>query len=586
MAAPRSRLSTDDKASIMVNAKKSFGELSVGPTLNAGKLKALLLADGNSTRKCKALDLSHSNIRKVELSLGEVAALDFEGLTDLDLHGNLLVALDGHSLAFPHLSILRASNCRIRSLANFGSHFKIRQIDLSCNQLTHLTGLADTPLRFTLQALNIANNHIREFKGLAALSTFESLESLDLRGNPLTGFGLVTEGFALLSCPTLRQLNGRTVSDEVREAVDSWALEDACGRATAATVEAFRDALLHPEGVSLLATAAQAPRQGRIPRPTISDDSAGSSREWRDHSSGVLGEKQPDPEDSDRLHAKKHDSRENHEEACLTSCKLSSTGHGVFDKQLRLADGQVSTEEPTRAHSAASGSLARDFSGADGLAERSPSCCRGESQSKDYTDVCGERITACRQHGVSVGSNAQPLEHDVLRYSSSALTPIDACEPCKSCCCGSVSHMQYYHSRMRHISVAGDHSSKKEGSGRRSCADRGCCTGTQTPAGWMDPLEFPQGGPPSSKDSDADDDTEEQQGSCRAVPRHPTEGEPSDRDGKQGKEISVSREETQATLDEATSGEALADKFSSQTGETVETSDAYEDIDAATSLQV
>lgn len=44
----------------------------MGPILNAGKLKALLLADGNSTRKCKALDISHSNIRKVRYDPGTV----------------------------------------------------------------------------------------------------------------------------------------------------------------------------------------------------------------------------------------------------------------------------------------------------------------------------------------------------------------------------------------------------------------------------------------------------------------------------------------------------------------------------------
>lgn len=72
---------------------------------------------------------------QVELSLGEVAALDFECLTDLDVHGNLLVSLDGHSLPFPHLQNLRASNCRISNIINFGSHFRLRQLDLSGNQL-------------------------------------------------------------------------------------------------------------------------------------------------------------------------------------------------------------------------------------------------------------------------------------------------------------------------------------------------------------------------------------------------------------------------------------------------------------------
>ncbi|KAL8453157.1 hypothetical protein Emed_001027 [Eimeria media] len=590
MAAPRSRLSSDDKISLQLNGKKSFGKVSVGPILNAGKLKALLVADGNSARKCKALDLSHSNIRKVELSLGEVAALDFEGLTDLDLHGNLLVALDGRSLAFPHLQNLRASNCRISRLMNFGSHFKIRQLDLSSNHLTHLTGLADTPLRFTLQALNIANNNIREFKGLAPLSTFESLESFDIRGNPLTEFGLVTEGFILLSCPTLRQLNGRTVSEEVREAVTTWATEDVCGRATAATVAAFRDALLHPEGVSLLATAAQVPRQGRIPRPTRNDDSADLSRERRDHSSGVAGEQPLHREDSEGLHAGKQLTEADQEEVFLSSCKLSGKGHRVYDTQ-------TAPEEPTRAHSAASGTLARDVKGGEDatrLTNLSSSCCSRKSGLNEYTDVCDERVSACCQTEESLSPNANfaPLEREALMYGSSALTPIDACEPCKSCVCGSLPHMQYYHGGRLHTSSAGDRAaSKKKGFERGSCAVKGCCcTGTQTPAGWIHPLEMTASSRLTSKGSDADEDSSGGPSSaCRALHQAPSEGEPSEADERQEKVMCVSREETQATLDEPALEETLADDVSSRTEEVGDSSDAFEEnteTEASTNPQV
>lgn len=45
------------------------GKVSAGPILNAAKLKALLLADGNSARKWKVLDLSNSSIRKVSIGL-------------------------------------------------------------------------------------------------------------------------------------------------------------------------------------------------------------------------------------------------------------------------------------------------------------------------------------------------------------------------------------------------------------------------------------------------------------------------------------------------------------------------------------
>lgn len=60
------------------------------------------------------------------------------------------------------------------------------------------------------------------------------------------------EGFALISCPTLSRFNGHKVSAEVRNAVDAWAQNEACGRATAATVKAFREALLNSEGISQL----------------------------------------------------------------------------------------------------------------------------------------------------------------------------------------------------------------------------------------------------------------------------------------------------------------------------------------------
>ena len=61
---------------------------------------------------------------------------------------------------------------------------------------------------------------------------------------------LQAEGFALLSCQKLLKLNERTVSAEVRETVDRWAADDACGKATATAVNAFRDAFLYPEGQS------------------------------------------------------------------------------------------------------------------------------------------------------------------------------------------------------------------------------------------------------------------------------------------------------------------------------------------------
>ncbi|CDJ33192.1 leucine rich repeat protein, putative [Eimeria mitis] len=266
MSTSRTRLFAHRNVPSAAAFLQSAGGVAVGPILNASKLKALLLADGNSARKWKALDLSSSNIRKIELSLGEVAALDFECLTHLDLDGNLLVLLDGHSLPFPHLQTLRASNCRINTITNFGSHFRLRQLDLSGNQLTSIINLSNTPLRFTLRELNLARNQISDFKGLAALSTFKSLEVLDLRQNPICNFGNVAEGFALICCTTLRQLNGHTVSPGVREAVDTWARDEACGRATVAAVEAFRETLQHPDGPSLLCSTSHPSMVGRFNR--------------------------------------------------------------------------------------------------------------------------------------------------------------------------------------------------------------------------------------------------------------------------------------------------------------------------------
>lgn len=258
------RLFPQKKVSSVGVVLQSGRGVSVGPILNAMKLKALLLSDGNSTRNWKALDLSNSSIRKIELSLGEVAALDFECLKHLDLGGNLLVSLDGHSLPFPHLQTLRASNCRISTVTNFGSHFRLLQLDISGNHITDIIGLSNTPLRFTLRELNLARNQISEFKGLAPLSTFESLETLDLRQNPLCNFGNVAEGFALICCTSLRQLNGHTVSPTVRKAVDSWAVGEACGRATVATVEAFREILQYPQGASVFCSTSRSLLVGRL----------------------------------------------------------------------------------------------------------------------------------------------------------------------------------------------------------------------------------------------------------------------------------------------------------------------------------
>ncbi|KAL8439930.1 hypothetical protein Efla_004855 [Eimeria flavescens] len=547
MEPSRAGLSAETKISSVSSSKQSYGKVAVGPILNAGKLKALLLADGSSTRKCRTLDLSHGGIRKIALSLGEVAALDFEGLTELDLHGNLLVTLDGHSLAFPHLQNLRASKCRIRSLENFGSHFRIRQLDLSDNQLTQLMGLADTPLRFTLQALNIANNHLRDFKGLAPLSTFESLEVLDIRGNPVADFGHVAEGFVLLCCHTLRQLNGRTVSEDVRSAVDSWAVDDGCGRATAATVAAFKEALLHPEGPALLATRAQPSRSVRPLRPSSDEHGGGSACEAR-KPSATSTELRTRVEASEQVYQEDQALWDDGQAVCLIHCNAVGDEDDAFDKRICAADAQPAAEEPTRAQSAASGSLAREVIIADasrGLKQNSvnetavpcSACSIGRSQTKRQTG-CSLRDASLCSHGALTR-----LEREVLVHSAGIHTNVGACGTCKSCSCMPLPHLHYYHSNVPHISMSGICASKESPHRRRGCAVKACsCTGTQTPGAWMHPLDLSLSSHCASCSSANEEVWEQPSKYTSTLPVAPVDCDAPVDDSALGKKQSVSRE--------------------------------------------
>lgn len=65
MAPFKERHASDDRLSGGFFHQHTKGKVAVGPILNAGKLKTLLLADGNSAKNCKTLDFSHNNIRKV-----------------------------------------------------------------------------------------------------------------------------------------------------------------------------------------------------------------------------------------------------------------------------------------------------------------------------------------------------------------------------------------------------------------------------------------------------------------------------------------------------------------------------------------
>ncbi|CDJ53495.1 leucine rich repeat protein, putative [Eimeria brunetti] len=488
MSASRTRLFPNKKVPSAAALLRSAGGVAVGPILNAAKLKALLLADGNSARKWKNLDLSNSSIRKIELSLGEVAALDFECLTHLDLNGNLLVSLDGHSLPFPHLQALCASNCRINSITNFGSHFRLRQLDISGNHLTNIINLSNTPLRFTLLELNLARNQISEFKGLAPLSTFESLEILDLRQNPLCNFGNVAEGFALICCTTICKLNGHTVSPQVRKAVEAWARDEACGVATVATVEAFREALQHPDGPSLLCSTSPSPTMGRFNR--MQSVRAGPDLPYTTPAEASV------KSDADTCDAEYRRGHARRAEVCRSSRSCSCV-HSMINERIRSTMTRaVSTAVQTTPDISQEVPIGGDISSSE-VQAAAASCAteKGKEaleESPAWTSGdCRKGSTECHRGDSPETREEAPVVvgHQVGMVQTESQLEGAAGERCKFFLLQKVLRSEYYHS----IS-ARDGRIRAASASERCVSNRDglrCCAGTQTPGGRISPSEFP-----------------------------------------------------------------------------------------------
>ncbi|KEP61334.1 UNVERIFIED_CONTAM: leucine rich repeat-containing protein [Hammondia hammondi] len=221
--------------------------IDLGPVLTREKLTGLLLAAvPKKIKGVKVLDLSQNNIRKLSVSLGELAELGLESVEELILRGNLLRQLDGKLLTFPCLARLDVSENILAQVINFETHFELRELSLHQNRLRNINELGRTPLHRTLERLDVSRNDIPDLRGLAALVTLEKLKELDVRDNPVESHPLqghaVLEGFCMLACPLLETLNGRPVTENVRDAVICWSSDDARGRAVASCVYRFRQA--------------------------------------------------------------------------------------------------------------------------------------------------------------------------------------------------------------------------------------------------------------------------------------------------------------------------------------------------------
>ncbi|CBZ53100.1 putative leucine rich repeat protein [Neospora caninum Liverpool] len=221
--------------------------LGLGPVLTGEKLTGLLLAAvPKQIKGIKVLDLSQNTIRKLSVSLGEIAELGLESVQDLILRGNLLRQLDGRLLTFPRLSRLDVSENILCQVLNFETHFGLRELFFRQNRLKDINGFGRTPLHHTLERLDLSENDISDLRGLAALVTLEKLRELDVRGNPVEEHPLqgnaVLEGFCMLACPLLESLNGRPITEKVRDAVICWSSDDPRGRAVASCVFRFRQA--------------------------------------------------------------------------------------------------------------------------------------------------------------------------------------------------------------------------------------------------------------------------------------------------------------------------------------------------------
>ncbi|EPR59294.1 leucine rich repeat-containing protein [Toxoplasma gondii GAB2-2007-GAL-DOM2] len=258
--------------------------IDLGPVLTREKLTGLLLAAvPKKIKGVKVLDLSQNNIRKLSVSLGEIAELGLESVEELILRGNLLRQLDGKLLTFPCLARLDVSENILAQVINFETQFELRELSLYQNRLRDINGLGRTPLHRTLERLDVSRNDIPDLRGLAALVTLEKLKELDVRDNPVESHPLqgnvVLEGFCMLACPLLETLNGHPVTENVRDAVICWSSDDARGRAVASCVYRFRQAFSTRgmDGLDLSGEEVAGPF-GSLEEPTYDDRTASHSK--------------------------------------------------------------------------------------------------------------------------------------------------------------------------------------------------------------------------------------------------------------------------------------------------------------------
>uniref|UniRef100_A0A0G4GXZ2 Uncharacterized protein n=1 Tax=Chromera velia CCMP2878 TaxID=1169474 RepID=A0A0G4GXZ2_9ALVE len=301
--------------------------LGLGPLLTNEKLFGLHhfdhLWEAFNKSAPTSVDFSNNRIRKLDLS----ADRDGRGLQyveRLDLSNNVLTLFDGRNMtSATELVFLDLGHNGLRTIANLAFLQNLQVLNLSHNELKDLRSFRNTKVCSSLQLLDISCNSIVGISGMAEVAQMPNLKSLSMLNNLITVDRQV-EAFCILGCVSLENLNGHPVPPSLRKRVCQWGVTTREGRGL---VRFLRDALLALEGrsercllalrqadpaIPIIARAEQpvksaillareALSKGRKPKPLPMGCRTGGEEETSTVKIIVPGEEQEEEEDEEGL---------------------------------------------------------------------------------------------------------------------------------------------------------------------------------------------------------------------------------------------------------------------------------------------
>lgn len=238
-------------------------------------------------------------------------------------------------------------------------------------------------------------------------------------------------------------------------------------------------------GLSLLTTTSKPPRMGRISSSVRTQDATGSLASSTadaqvlrvvDDSEGPTTEKQPPLEN-------------NHRSACFCSHLSSGVRQEHYVAVTRASSNEhTGLKEPLTVQNTGECGSERGMqsAAADGPPRRS-------NETEEEDQPCTSCSAPLREEaGYYSTTLTRDIRHKARVWSPRGDIGTSSFSSCKLCMCPPLPHGQYYHGAKQQGCTARGHNANNS-SYNRSCAPRECsrcCTGTQTPAGWMHPLDL------------------------------------------------------------------------------------------------